>query len=430
MSEEPGTVLDLIRNHFGDDVGPDLITTLAGRLPPEFRRFEDEYRVWTRESPRVPSRPPSHLRPFITGSYDRNRRVPLYDLVFRGDESTIFHAVDAIKHQLLYCHSVALENPLQHLLFGEQGLPSIALANIRGGNLGFRVNGGALFRRYLILLSHLRPLIDSGALILVEAHWGVIRRPIKLPLADVQSLIGDLNVDTNGYFPGDPEDEETRQRAKASMVGSCLEYLRFVSAVRERSANAVDLFIEEPTERIVFKHIQQRCAMLAPVETREYEMRLLDHLLRLRLPHLDELSEANIHAIREEGAFTEWRHALTLALDRFDRDSLSAPPRQHSDQQLMAQIMLALEPHVAKLDHEMRRSSFLSKLRRGALEIVVGLGIDAVLGTMGAVTVASLTKQGLISTYKAYRDSQRNEATALKSHYVLFEEIQSAEPAI
>src|SRR5262245_52381566 len=179
MSHDSATVLDLIRKHFGEDVGPDLIAALGVKLPPEFRKFLVEYREWVHGNPRVPPRAEAHLRPFVTGSYDRSRRVPLYDLVFQGDETRISSAIDAIKHQLLYCHSVAIEDPLQHLIFGEENLPPVALASMRGGNLGFRINSGPLFRRYLILMSHLRPFIDSGAVVLVEAHWGVIRRPIE-----------------------------------------------------------------------------------------------------------------------------------------------------------------------------------------------------------------------------------------------------------
>lgn len=421
MSSDCVTVLDLIQKHFGDEVGPDLITALAGRLPPEFGAFQEEYRSWTRQIPRVPGRPQSHLRPFITGTYYLSTPVPLYDLVFRGDESKIFSAIDAIKHQLLYCHSVALENPLQHLLRGDENLPVHALASMRGGLLGFRVNGGPLFRRYLTLLSYLRPLIESGALILVEAHWGVVRRPIELPRDEMQSLIEGLNIDTAGYFPGEPDDDETQRRAKASMVGVCLEYLRFVSRVREKTGDAVDLAIGEPAQRLVFRHIQRCSAALAPPEIREYEMRLLHHLLRLRLPRLEELSEADIRAIRDQGEFAEWRQALTLALDRFDRESLSSLSAQEAAEHLRSQILLALEPLMARIEHEVRRSSFLRKLRQGAFDISVGLGIDCLLGSLGAATTAAIAKQGLIAVYKALQESRQNKGTALESHYLLFE---------
>jgi len=342
--------------------------------------------------------------------------------VFRGDDSTIFRAIDAIKHHLLYCHSVALEDPLQHLLYGDENLPPSALAGMRGGTLGFRVNGGPLFRRYLILLSYLRPLIESGVVILVEDHWGVIRRPVQLPPEELQSLIQGLDVDTAGYFPGRPDDEETQRDAKASMIGSCLEYLNFVSRVRQRSDHGVDLFLEEPTYRSVFRHIQLRCAELAPPQDREYDMILLDYLLQLRLPRLEELSETDIKTIREEGSFAEWREALKLALDRFHRMSVTGLPEQDRSEQLRVEIADTLDPQREKLQKEVEGSSFLRKARGGVLDMTVGLGVDVLLGTMGAVTTAAIAKQGFMAVYKAYRESQHGIDKARQSHYLLFED--------
>jgi hypothetical protein len=71
-------------------------------------------------------------------------------------------------HHLLYCHSVAIENPLMHLITSSGVGRQQPFLHLQGGVLGFNSNPTTIVSRYIALLVELRSLVDCGAVVMVE----------------------------------------------------------------------------------------------------------------------------------------------------------------------------------------------------------------------------------------------------------------------
>src|SRR5687767_8026941 len=63
--------------------------------------------------PLPPVKPTGHLRPYLPiETWPMPGKPNTGYFVFDSTEDDLWYTVDAIKHHLLYCHSVAIENPM------------------------------------------------------------------------------------------------------------------------------------------------------------------------------------------------------------------------------------------------------------------------------------------------------------------------------
>ena len=144
-------VLDFSLEYFAPANEPELYTAVSNAGESELERFLEEYRAFATLSP-------SSIRPYIPYSFQPGWTVGglQLDSDTLKDDGAEWKIADAVKHRLLYCHSIALDDPLGDLLAlttaqmrSNQG-DSAKRALLRFVNLSLHF--GALIRSHILCL--------------------------------------------------------------------------------------------------------------------------------------------------------------------------------------------------------------------------------------------------------------------------------------
>ena len=152
----PKNILDLACGFFSCDPDQALYQAVQRSSTETLRKFREAYRAFAEEERiEVPDLKKGELRPYIASPHWNgitppwmHGGIPFYAEDFDNPDN-VWAVVDAIKHRLLYCHSVSLDDPLANIAITNPFLEGDDIYRARLANLAS-------------FLVHMRPLIERG----------------------------------------------------------------------------------------------------------------------------------------------------------------------------------------------------------------------------------------------------------------------------
>ena len=351
----------------------------------------------------VPARPDvhGHLRPFVLGQAEFEGvdfgRPALNDLC--GSDDTIFKAVDRLKQQLLYCHSVALENPMGDWIT----LSIFAMQTGTDSLWGMRRSDN--LAQWLAFLVNIRPLTDADIVTWVETE-------------SAQRILG---------FPTDLLEQAEEIVARSPEIGACLpeadrgqlvkSVARTIDDVRSMHRHVgglggrVDYLLSHPLHDGVFALSRSSATQRA----RKHEQGYLRSIMDARIPALEQLDLADLVAIRQgEDAFDRWRHSVEERLRDVSKllDSQDEDDRGEAQRRFDAGMREAERRLLSDLDE----STLAQRLSRK----VWTFGLSAPASWPAVLSFLAGTADG---------EARRNAQAQLKATKRLFVTLREAELA-
>jgi hypothetical protein len=415
------TIVDVIESSFDAELGPDLISQIDSLPHASLFRFHEAYddfatRVGTRIGPDN-----TGLRPYIPAArlHARLRRGILDGTGTSFDDLGVVDAsMEALHRLLLYCHSIALLNPLVYIT-----------DLIRLGSSKDYVRNR--LANYLSWINYARPLIDSGTLLLLENReasigwygelsnsWELANRyfaeadfsdTIELPQAEAQRLLREEAESATGALEH-AIDNVAHEWAVAADSGFAIDHF----LPTKLYLTALQAFISDSHMYPV-----EDAAVRNPSVIHKLDAMRLMALLQLDLPDF-EFSARDLVQVREGEQFVQWRADLGSALDHVillaDHDLLG-----HGEG-----LRILQEELISKrrdLEKSTGRSKYLSEARAGNTTLITGALTAVALSSWlnPAIGVASLAISTALQRAWAFRRSKvKNADVALLNHYVLF----------
>jgi hypothetical protein len=320
-----------------------------------------------------PRQSSSEIRPYVLAN--QRHRPGSYASHSTWKEQSRWEAVDAIKHRLLYCHSVAIENPMAIWMSESSFINPTYDSALRGGYLGWPHNAPSMLVGWLSFLLELRPAIESGAILIIEE--------------ESRDLVMAFSPKEVGL------DDDTADRLRRELgLESIFELTRAMKTLcvlvrrREFSRQAVNFELSDNGLKALFNRkfgTNQRAAgALRPdVDT------ALQTLLATDLPSLGQLSIQDLVAVRHDAeAFQTWRGHLHQVVDRFSSmDDYAEMTDADRGVALRERFSRELLDWKNSLRNDLSRSPSLSR-RLG--ERAVGFTLGAVAGSLIAGPTAAL----------------------------------------
>lgn len=412
---ERRSVLDLIRSSFGEDLCPDLIAAIPSVPASTLEAFsrsvrEAEYMTL------IPEKGQTELRPFLTfqalEEVARTKGLRLTtDGAFREDRFRQGPMADFVKLHLLYCHGVALFDPLPYIadyfVAGDPGFsgPRYKLQN------------------YLAWLHELKPLVAAGIITFVSEFAykyhkpGLPKRPLSLfsslETDDVSQLSQELSLQE---YPSLGNVSESERQQLIKQADTSITVTMILSAEQR---GAIDLYFPGTFYEPVIRKIIERQGVRP--STSGIDLAVLGRLLNVSVPGLENLSSEDVCRIRlEEDVFEQWRGSLRSVLQLL-HEQRKVMLNSESDALRMARE--ELRPSANSLGESLGKSSWGSRARAGTKGFVIG-GIAgsvtaAVTGQPAALITPMVT--ALLSFLWSGRDIRsRDTQEAALRHYLLF----------
>jgi hypothetical protein len=419
-------VLDFSLEHFGPASEPELYSAVNDAGVRELEGFLEAYRVFAGSGEGVfPRLSPSTVRPYLPYVYKPDWTVGGLQLDFdtlRTDDAE-WRIADAIKHRLLYCHSIALDDPLGHLL-------ALTTAQIQ---MGQGDSGRRALLRFVNLLLHFGPLLRSHIVCLLPdrsySAESVQRFRRRDELARV--LEQSTNYDPREYIDAAPEELRSDLKARELFDQTLLRRVA-TSLASSRIAIGLEAILDAPDKISLYLPFRADVEMLksntqlsgdvAAGGFSDRESWLLNELVDLEMPGLAELHPSVLIEIRTGVEFSEWRQALSNALL-----TANALPGTlwNRDLEIKRTVREQLTESWKRLEAQLGKSPVMAGLKKGRTSIIVGLvalGISALIDpsklTTAAIAglVASSTTATVIDALETGRPSSRENAAI--GHYV------------
>ena len=396
------TTVDVFETEFGAQLGPDLIQCVQEASLDQLRDLQD--RVSSGPRPEPPSKTDGRLRPYvpfgeIRGGLDRQ------DFMHPQRAQTV---LNGLRHHLLYCDSLAIEDPLPGLL-DHFALDEPVLSLNADKN-----------RRKLVgclhSLDRVQPLIRAGVLVLVDTT-PELRTRVDL-LDDPVKVAGE--ADFADVPPWKAERlEEGGQIVRELLINSAAVALSRMLDAADEHPDAVDLCLPfayyEQTLRAVAQEAEESVAAQAP----DVEVRVIQDLLNVTLPTLPNLSQPDLVAVRHtEEALANWRGALERGLG-----SLHALDQEFLDPQneALRTIKQELEEEHERVYDDIDRSLFLEPILADHLQFRIGVvsarGVAPVLSSDAAHASRGVTLALLVSYVTGLASTSAGE---VHRHYLRF----------
>ena len=418
----PSTVLDLIHDTFGEPLRPDLINAVPKMNHTEFVKLFEAAVLWE-ASFELPYKPIMNLRPYIP--YLNS----FVHYEWMGDEAP-FWTADKIKHHLLFSHSLAIGSPIVNLASN--------LASNRG-------NVKRLLKNHLVTLLQLAPLIDAGIVTYVPLPDGsrhvdwlsssdTFRYQLlkymggiesKRSAAFMTSLAPLLDMSDFPYFTVSPVEDPRLPKGvtakQAAVIWEAYNVIGEAMGLVVATNAAVDLYMGYRHQELVL-HWLLTAGQVENVDQHALEFMILNDLIRLKLPALQNLNTKDLVAIRlHEETFEAWRSSLARALTQLhsmNREDLS-------NEQQRSFVALQLEESARELRAKIRKKQLASLTRNALSDFSLGavavVGASAIGGALGAATAASLGGLALKDVVKLIVDRRPNRSdNAQLSHYAVF----------
>jgi hypothetical protein len=419
-------VLDFSLEHFGPTSEPELYTAVNEAGDVELDRFLEAYRAFaTSEKGAPPKLSPSTVRPYLPYIDKPSWTVGGLQLDFDTlkDDGAEWRIADAIKHRLLYCHSIALDDPLGHLL-------ALTTAQIRT-NQGD--SGRRALLRFVNLSLHFAPLLRSNIVCFLP-HRGYSPDSTKRfgSRDELESALKDLgNYDPSEFVAAAPEavrlDWKERGLFDTTLVAKVA-----TNVASSRIANGLEAVLHAP-DRVslhlpfradveLLKKSSRLTEEIASTGFSDRDSWLLSELVDLDMPGLAELDPDALVEIRTGDEFSAWRHALSQALL-----SANALPSSlwNRNEEVKRTIREQLTDSRTRLEAQLGKSPVLAGLKKGRTSIIiglVGLSISALVDPTKLTTAAiasllagSATAAAIDALQTACRSPSQN---AMLAHYV------------
>lgn len=325
----------------------------------ELDRLRARYREYVAGHPTLPPREGA-LRPYLPSRavgdprYAHGVGTGEYDL---DDDGDVARVVQSLRHFLLYCDSVAVDNPLV-LHLDKAGLTNPGLVALQ------RVGRDRLVR-WLRVLAELRELVEAGVVCLVEPRYEIHNRlPDLLSRPDHDRLAEEADFSD---FPGPPASRDGR-------------WAQVVMAERAAASGLVAHGVHggNVTVYVPYRHVAQVLDAAAAAQPGAAEMDRLREVLAVDVPTFAPLPVADMVAIRRHGAFEAFRAAVRRAVVTAQALDPTAPGYPDAVRQLVHDEVLA----VADPAREASRSATLSGWRRAG-RILAFVALPAALGAVG-----------------------------------------------
>jgi hypothetical protein len=446
----PTTVLEVACKFFETSADEDLYVAVDKASPKKLTAFLECYRdIGCKGVLDPPQLESNTLRPYLISDDQSPWYWGNFSFGFStfDDADRVWTAVDAIKHRLLYCHSVAVDFPLD-VFFMRSLHRDISEQDVRDK----RTN----ILNFFNFILHMKPLIERGVFSLVTDVRRLESTEHRSPLiCDLFRKFGPSvpGFAYSGEFPRlvlsqSEIDEFYRQAPKLAqelwsgnrsndgpwgesfLVESSLARILGILDTFARAPNSLSLYFPFRADIRAIAAFQENIRRSLPHNTQVPEVhdrdsRLLTQLVDMNVPGIADLPIEDIVAIRDADAFANWRNELTMALQY--ASSIPSDLMDY-DRAARAAITEMLEPSRQKLEEEFKKSAFLVKVREAAVTMacgsvgaLVGYSIDPSVGALigGIAGSATDVAMKLVRTWmeEQKRGSRAARAAAI-SHYV------------
>lgn len=422
------TVFDVLEDGLGTPFGPELIETVELAPYERLRDLQAHVKAFGKTAD-VPDKQPAQLRPYVPLERHEFARVE-HELYLRPHDFADPHkasaALNALKHHLLYCHSLAIDNPLRDLLDPF----SLAADLSPDGYLsrtGYLARQRAMLVNYLRFLEQIKPLVRAQVIVWVE-------HDVTVPFLQDGALPDIAPVAQTADFSDMPAEDQAVLEARGELARHAFashanDQLAIGLQEVARHSGALDLYLPYRHFESVLRAVAARTPADVPEWPREGELQVLNDLLKVPLPRLAELTPADIVKIREgEQAFAQWRVSLEHGLERLG--ALDPETLGHNNEELRILEQELLGGRQA-LEAEIAKSGFLSQAKRGIKEFsiggVVALGLTPVAGPLPALATGSGQFGLRLLVDLLFGRGKRKHAQALYRQYLLFSPSTSAD---
>jgi hypothetical protein len=427
-----GTPVEWVEDFFEQKLDPELITHV-GQMPSGVLADFGEYYQGLADSAQPGPRSLGHVRPYVPIFETTGHDIPvtISDL---QHVDRVNHAVDSIHLHLLYAHSVAITDPFIYI----------------NDHLGLARNGAQpsagvrhALTNYLILLSYLRPLIDTGVVFLVgkeEASLPLYLNPedsakrraaISAAQRGAEQLINEGRADFSDLFPSGIA-PDAKKAIAAHAISKSIETLLSSVVVSNLCAGRLDLYLPRRYYLSALRWLLEAARdqqLKELIDGEQYplsrgqaeELRLLPELLRTTVPDIAHLGPRELIAVRQGEEFELWRTKLRQALSRVatlrDEDLLEdgGHARRILEQELREGRL--------ELERRIKKSGFLTRSQEGrkslALGLVAALGLAKWIDPIAGLVSLAL-KEGIGLAWEWHRSRGQNPDVALLQHYLLF----------
>jgi hypothetical protein len=442
-SGRPQTVIGVIERTIGP-LEPDTIASIDRISPDTIAELKYEYNIY-RDAYAPPVRRLGELRPFAPVSYMRMGHglnpARSADLSMMDDpEKTI----DRLHLHLLYAHSIALQDPLLHLL---DFIPSKATSEDSRAKFLERLQS------YLIYVSFMRTLIDSDIVALIPADffspWYGADDFTRLRFevadkvwraADFSDIIHDPRRLSGAAASADISSAEDLM--KPLIDGAINSLMAAIELNSSYGGNQLDLYIPFKFWKNILMELASESSRLETARSfindprsdirwsaqgwtgprRLDETLLVREVAALKVNDFN-LSAKDIIAVRRGDEFEEWRNTL--------RDAMLEARRLYEQGDLQPQevreaVAGSLAAGQSRLQGKIGRSRFLVTAREG----FKGFGV----GTLSALLLAPWIspKEGIakaaatgvaLGAVEAARARRPEASLALLQHYLQFSQL-------
>jgi hypothetical protein len=386
----PDNVLDFALAHFGPLTEEDLYASVRSATAGDLERFLDAYSEFAAlGTTRAPVLEPGELRPYFPAS----DMPPWLRGHFSVDNAALtmangdWKAVEAIKHRLLYCHSVAFDDPMPSVV-------SLAAAQIR---IPQPEHNGLL--NYINLLLHFRELIRKHVVCPVshESYLPGHLMPDYVDLGEKLEAAADKSrlLEIDELMEAAPEDVRAiwREDLAHASKGALVKETSIVVAC-ERISSALAAVKNAPGRLSLYFPFRYDVRLLEQLGhaalLRSYgdrDNRAINELVDMKMPNLESLDPAEIVLIRSGNEFEQWRRTLKAAL----ADAALQPADLYNRP---AEIRRLIDEKLVEgkdqLETAISKSAVLAGLKKGAVSLLAGL--------TSAVVVHYLTNNNFLAT--------------------------------
>jgi hypothetical protein len=420
------TPLHALRVWFdGNDLNEDIIDYVERGAPrAELDALRHHYRQHVESQPAVPPRPGFELRPYVStlwqdhpayasgiaGSYARDFR-------HRDDVAT---TINALKHFLLYCHSIAIDNPL--VLY----LDMLSLGASERSVAIHRVHAANVLR----LLMELRDLIDRHVVVFVEPRDRIHNLSVALLSSEhIVDVANTVDFSDLRSFYSAPIESQNDRLISTYMGLKSLTYGLLASRELEGAVNIHLPF--KHSEALLNKFISTTAAEAAlgfssgqktQLQNGTADLQYLRHLLSLQVPTFDRLSTSDILAIRAGDRFIQLRQGLEQGLRELGSVEASGPTHAQHVRKIFTHT---LEHSRESLEADVKRSPAMRASLKGLRNLAVA-GVPTVIAAdLGGATAAAaafvFTEATQLGMELFHQRKDRAAAQAYAAHALLFQ---------
>lgn len=372
-------VLDLTLAHFSPTTEEELYEAVRSATAADLEKFRDAYAAFAATgTTHAPVLKEGELRPYFPSGDMPDWLQGRFNIDNHAltEDGADWRAVDAVKHRLLYCHSVAFDDPMP-------GVVSLAAAQLR---IPQPWHNGLL--NYINFLLHFRSLIRSHVVCPVahESYLPAHNRPDyialgeeiearadKSKLPDIDEILEVAPAELQALWRQDLAQPDGGVMVKgASLVKSCERISGAIAGVKNAPGRLSLYFPFRYDVRLL-----ERCGEVDSLrEFGDRDNRSLNGLIDVDMPNLGSLDPKEISSIRAGAEFEQWRMSLKDAL----ACAASLPGDLINRRAEMRKVVREkLSAGKRQLEKDLKKSPVLAGFRKGSVTLIAGVASAAVV---------------------------------------------------